>query len=302
MLDHRWLEGFITIAEVGSFTRAAGMQHVSVSGLSRRIRSLENWAGAELLDRSAERATLTPAGALLLPTAKELTGSASFTRRAIARLVEEEARELTIAAPHIMTTVFFSWWLGAISQRLGQPRISIISANLPECMTMLCRGEVDMVACLNDPQNVILNRVVEIGTLNSFDRLEVGKERLLPVRTAGCALESINRLDYEPECTLGWAVEAHLARGERSLGAFTKASLADGLRSMVAAGMGYAWLPERMVANQLSSGALVEMDKEVIPLQFELIRRASHGMGLIAEVWKEHSAENVEQSLSLMRI
>ncbi len=52
-MDLRWFQDFLTLAECGQFTTAAELRHVSQSAFSRRIQSLETWAGAALIDRAA---------------------------------------------------------------------------------------------------------------------------------------------------------------------------------------------------------------------------------------------------------
>jgi hypothetical protein len=52
-MDTKWLEDFVSLAETGSFSRTAQLRHVTQPAFSRRIQSLEAWAGADLVDRSS---------------------------------------------------------------------------------------------------------------------------------------------------------------------------------------------------------------------------------------------------------
>ena len=51
-MELKWLEDFVALVQAQSFSRAAEARNITQSGLSRRIRSLEQWVGAELVDRS----------------------------------------------------------------------------------------------------------------------------------------------------------------------------------------------------------------------------------------------------------
>lgn len=51
-MDIKWLEDFITLSRLQSFSRAAEERHVTQSAFSRRIQALETWVGVPLLDRS----------------------------------------------------------------------------------------------------------------------------------------------------------------------------------------------------------------------------------------------------------
>ena len=71
-MDTKWLEDFVSLAETRSFSRSAQLRHVTQSAFSRRIQSLEAWAGADLINRSSYPTTLTPAGQVLYAKALEL--------------------------------------------------------------------------------------------------------------------------------------------------------------------------------------------------------------------------------------
>jgi len=70
MFDHSFLQTQVyvaTIAEQGSFSRAAKVLNTSQSFLTRKIGMLENALGTKLFERSTRKMVLTPAGKLLLP-------------------------------------------------------------------------------------------------------------------------------------------------------------------------------------------------------------------------------------------
>ena len=72
MAELKWLEDLVVLLEEKSFTKAAERRHVTQPAFSRRIRLLEDWLGAPIVDRNRK-----PIG--ILP---------SFTER------EDEVREL----------------------------------------------------------------------------------------------------------------------------------------------------------------------------------------------------------------
>ena len=74
-MDTKWLEDFVSLAETRSFSRSAQLRHVTQSAFSRRIQSLEAWAGADLIDRSSYPTSLTPAGEVLHAKALDLLQS-----------------------------------------------------------------------------------------------------------------------------------------------------------------------------------------------------------------------------------
>ena len=61
-LDLDWLEDFIALAESGNFSRAAQARNIAQPAFSRHIKSLEEWVGVDLFDRTSHPVSLTAAG------------------------------------------------------------------------------------------------------------------------------------------------------------------------------------------------------------------------------------------------
>ena len=64
----RQFQAFVTVARLGSFTRAAKHLHLSQPALTVQIRKLEEAMGVRLFDRSTRVVMLTPIGRELAPT------------------------------------------------------------------------------------------------------------------------------------------------------------------------------------------------------------------------------------------
>jgi DNA-binding transcriptional LysR family regulator len=82
-VDLRQLEYFVSVAEEGSFTRAAARAHVVQSAVSAAIKTLERELGATLLDRNSKRVLLTDAGEALLPRARAVLDAVTEARDAV---------------------------------------------------------------------------------------------------------------------------------------------------------------------------------------------------------------------------
>lgn len=70
------LRGFVSVAELGHFTRAAERLHLAQPSLSRQISTLEQELGAELFHRARGHISLTAAGDTLLPRAQRMLAEA----------------------------------------------------------------------------------------------------------------------------------------------------------------------------------------------------------------------------------
>jgi len=81
-MELRQLEYLIAVAEEANFTRAAERVRISQPGVSAQIRQLEHELGAQLIDRSGRRASLTAAGEAVLEHARAALAAASAARQA----------------------------------------------------------------------------------------------------------------------------------------------------------------------------------------------------------------------------
>lgn len=70
-IDFLGLQAFLSIAERGSFGRAAAHLNLSQTAVSHRLRKLENDLGVKLLARTTREVTLTRAGIDFLPKAQK---------------------------------------------------------------------------------------------------------------------------------------------------------------------------------------------------------------------------------------
>lgn len=83
MFDTVLLRSFVTIAQEGSFTRAAARLHLTQSAISAHLRRLEEQAGKTLFVRTTRSTALTPDGELLLGYARAIL---TLNREAQARM------------------------------------------------------------------------------------------------------------------------------------------------------------------------------------------------------------------------
>ena len=68
------LRYFVSVAENGSFTKAAMNQYISQTAITQQIHALEENVGAKLFDRNSRPVSLTPAGKAFLKEAREILG------------------------------------------------------------------------------------------------------------------------------------------------------------------------------------------------------------------------------------
>jgi DNA-binding transcriptional LysR family regulator len=91
-LDLRAVRCFLVLVEEGQYRRAAARLNVSQPGLSRVISSLEQRAGAPLIDRETRPFTLTHEGEIMAIYGRLICQLQTIALREVARASEKPAR------------------------------------------------------------------------------------------------------------------------------------------------------------------------------------------------------------------
>ena len=86
---------------------------------SRRIQSLEAWAGIDLVDRSSYPTRLTPAGETLHAQALEILGALQAARNMMRSHKVAGADMIEFAVPHPLAFTFFPHWVMDLRKRFA---------------------------------------------------------------------------------------------------------------------------------------------------------------------------------------
>jgi DNA-binding transcriptional LysR family regulator len=97
MATLRQLEYLVAVVDLGSFTKAAELLHVTQPALSHQIRALERSTGSPLLERLPRAIRLTPTGRAMLPHARAALADAERATCAARQAAGLEVGELQIA-------------------------------------------------------------------------------------------------------------------------------------------------------------------------------------------------------------
>ncbi len=132
---------FIQVVEQGSFTKAADLNDLPKSTISRRIRNLEDSLQCRLLERTTRKITLTDIGQAFLQRAYELTTHIEETQRQISHSQDDYAGNLTLYGAEYL----FRMGLDHINhflQHYDNLSISIHTSSLPLNRMSECRFDL----------------------------------------------------------------------------------------------------------------------------------------------------------------
>jgi DNA-binding transcriptional LysR family regulator len=277
-MELKWLEDFVSLAETHSFSRSAELRHVTQPAFSRRIQSLEAWAGTELIDRSSYPTSLTDAGKVFYEQALAMLAQVSETRALVRGQRSANAQSLDFAVPHTLSLTFFPEWLKALEQQVGTLSCRLRALNVHDAVLMLVEGGCDLVMVYHHARQAI-----QLDP-SHYDMLVLGVERMSPYSVPDATGKPLYRLpgtDKKPVPFLSYTANAFLGRMVEMLLADTgeplkldkcyETDMAEALKVMALAGHGLAFLPESAVREDVAAGRLVRAEgTRMLPLSIDM--------------------------------
>jgi len=246
------LRTFLTVAQHGTFTRAAAALYVSQSAVSQQIEGLEREQGVRLFDRLPRRVVLTDAGHALLPYAERILVLADDAEHALAEVRGVVRGRLRLGASQTPATYVLPAILGAFAQ--AHPGIEVVlevevSGRIADRVAAgeLALGIVE--GYQPDPQLLATTLLADELVLAAPPDMAAADGVVRPA-----ALADRRYLAREPGALTRQFVEAQL----RELGVMLHPALELGhieaLRRAVAAGLGVAFLSRLALAEDLATG------------------------------------------------
>ncbi|OCP00441.1 LysR substrate-binding domain-containing protein [Ensifer sp. LC499] len=293
-MEIKWLEDFLALASTLNFSKAADERHVTQSAFSRRIRQLEAWLGATLVDRATYPSRLTEAGAIFVPVAQATLKQLHQSRRDLQEEEGSDARTIRLTALHTLSFTFFPGWMTRINAKVGPlfSRLRPDSGSMEENLNSLVDGECDFLLTYAHTQ------VPHLLDPQAFEHRVLGQERILAVSAAdetGAPLHPLEdgakpfpHLSYEKSSffgqLLGDLIDPELPPGRK----VHEGSMSVGLKAMAEAGWGVAWVPESLMTAELAKGSLVRAAAPLwdISVEIRLYRARDNRRPIVGRVWQ----------------
>ena len=166
-MDERLLKSFVTTAQLGSVTLAAGRLHLTQPALSRQIQRLEEELGLALFQRAGRNLRLTLQGERLLGAAQEVLAAGKRLHDQVAELRQDDCGLLRVGAcsqviERHMTQILPAW-------RRDNPNVDI---RLEE------GGGPDLARRLSDGELHLAINARHFASPDRFDRVDLGVMRV----------------------------------------------------------------------------------------------------------------------------
>lgn len=257
-MELRLLATFEKVATVLSFTRAATELGYAQSSVTAQIRSLETSLGVELFERLGSRIRLTEAGERLLPYARAMAELAEEARTAVAATADPTGT-IAVGTMESLTSYRLPPLLEYFHHRYPGVRLTLRPTLGDETRQALRQGTYD-VGFLMEPETEHEGLESEVLAQEPLVLVAgpahplAGRTELTAAEVAGAQL-----VGTEPGCPYRDLFERELAAWSPP---FMEFGTIEGTKRGVAAGLGVALLPRVTVAEELTSGTLVELPWE----------------------------------------
>ncbi|MGH9436470.1 MAG: LysR substrate-binding domain-containing protein [Terriglobia bacterium] len=298
-MELRHLRSFVAVAEELNFTRAAKRLHTAQPWLSQQIIQLEESVGTKLLERSKHEVKVTAAGRVFLRDCREILHKIDQSVELAVKVAHAEVGELSVG-------------LSPPAEVLVMPRLSAIMNEVP--------GATAQLHCMSTPQQVAALRkyTIDVGFLRgpveepdlvSEEILREGIVVVLPAKHRLTKMKRVSvRMLRELPCitisrNAGWPlrdiVSSLYKQADLHVRAAQEADGVYGHLNMVAAGLGFALLPE-YVKSILPRGVVTKpLEWQPIPsISLVAAYRANDELpilGAFLKVLRRHLGKTLQQ-------
>jgi DNA-binding transcriptional LysR family regulator len=294
-MEAKWIEDFLSVARTGSFSLSAAERHITQSAFSRRIKALEQWAGVALIDRSTYPTRLTLAGQRFEQTAREASAALLNVRQELRHAARSDRRLLRIAVQHSLASGFLARWLATLPLSKDDLLVQVRADNLHDCVRDLEEGSVDLLVCYTHP-----GLPLQLSA-DRFPSLMLARDVLTPVSKADAegrplhalrpgATAAVPWLSYSADAQLGQMAALALDTAEPPLAvhAVFESALVEALRATALVGLGVAWLPGSLIADDLNHKRLVRAGPISldVPLRVQVFAESSLLSGRLQGLWE----------------
>jgi LysR family nitrogen assimilation transcriptional regulator len=148
-VDLKQLTALVTVAEVGSITKAARLLHLVQPSVTRQIRLLEDELGVSLFHRTASGMTLTPEGSLLVDRARRVLQELDRARAEIRPAKEGLAGLVTLGMLESVAEILAEPVMSGLAIRHPGINLRLVTAYSGHLQQWLDVGDVDLSLLYN---------------------------------------------------------------------------------------------------------------------------------------------------------
>ncbi|SOE06874.1 LysR family transcriptional regulator [Streptomyces sp. Ag109_G2-15] len=254
-MDVRQLKALVTVAEVGSVTRAAELLHLVQPAVTRQIRTLEQELGVPLFERTRQGMRPTEAGAIMVDRA----------RRALNEL--ERARAEVRPAPGVVTGIVTVGLLESTAELLAEPLVRAVARDHPGIELRLMTAYSGHLQQWLDDGDLDLSLLYNLDSTPSLNARPLVREHLWVVAPAAAGLRADRPVPFTEAAAhplvmpasghaLRALIDAAAGRAGAELDVAVQTNSMRVQKQLVLAGHGWTVLPGIGIAEDVAAGTL----------------------------------------------
>ncbi|MFJ1797978.1 MULTISPECIES: LysR family transcriptional regulator [unclassified Streptomyces] len=254
------LSAFVAVLEIGSFTRAAARLNLSQPTVTTRVKSLEQGLGVSLLERLPGGVRPTPAGAQLLPYAREIISLTARARQAVSADGEPHGC-VEVGTVESVTSYRLLPMVEYLYRRYPKMQVSLHAGADADAITAVREGRLDCAFVVGSPEEHegLETRVLcpePLVLVGSPSHALVGRGQVADAELRNTPIiRADSRAGYHDQFE-----EALGTRAEVDRPRVFELDSVDAAKRSVALGIGMALMPLVAVERELGEGALAAID------------------------------------------
>jgi DNA-binding transcriptional LysR family regulator len=299
----RQLKVFEAVARLRSFSRAAEELHLTQPAVSTQVRKLSEHAGLPLLEQLGKKIHLTPAGAQMLQSCRDIIQKFGEAEEAMAQFKGVSGGRLNVSVISA-GDYFFPQLLVQFAQRHEGVTLDFGVCNREELLGRLHENLTDLAVMVRPPED--LDMVAQPFAPHPYVIVAPPGHPLARTRRIAPA-----RIAREPfvvrekgSDTWNSMVEAF---GEHlpGLNIAMEIRSTETIKQAVMAGMGVSFLSAHTISRELRSGSLAVLDVQGFPLMLNwyLVHRRAKRLPPVAQAFQafllKEGARLIDQALGL---
>lgn len=237
-----------TVIDFGGFAQAAKKLNRSQSSISHAVNRLQELLDIQVLEIKGRKAELTEAGKVLLQRSRQLLADANSIEKLAQHLNEGWEAEIRLAVESAFPTDYLMQALKQFDQLEKNTPVRIEETVLSGADEALIEGRVDLAISPFVPQGFLAEELIRVN--------------FIAVATPDHPLHQLNR----PLSTKDLGRETHVIVSDSGSKGIDSGWISDTRRwtvtspesalKLISNGLGFGWLPEKEIEQQLSSNTL----------------------------------------------
>ncbi|GAB3766890.1 LysR family transcriptional regulator [Ramlibacter monticola] len=282
----RQLKVFEAVARHRSFSRAAEELHLTQPAVSTQVRKLEEHAGLPLFEQLGKKIHLTPAGAQMLQSSREIIQKFQEAEEAMAQYKGVSGGRLNVSVISA-GDYFFPRLLVEFAQRHEGVTLNFGVCNREELLAQLRDNTTDLAVMVRPPEDE--DTVAEAFAPHPYVVVAAPTHPL--AKTPRIPIYRVIREPFvvREKGSDTWNSMAQAFGGNLGgLNVAMEIRSTETIKQAVMAGMGVSFLSAHTVSRELQAGSLAVLDVQAFPLMLNwfVVHRRAKRLPPVAQAFK----------------